>query len=88
MIQEMIQPHYLGVPCSRCKQPIAVPKRAAILFEELQQGTVIDGQDEKARALTLRCKACDGEGVYGFKQIQEFQGAPRVRGEKRKSARA
>jgi hypothetical protein len=79
MIQEMAQPQYLGVLCSRCKEPIAVPKRAAILFEELKQGNVTDGQDVKARALILRCKACDGESVYEVREIREFDGWPRTR---------
>ena len=83
MIQEMAQPQYLGVLCSRCKEPIAVPKRAAVLFEELKQAKVTDGQDAKTRAMTLRCKACDGEGVYEITQIQEFEGAPRTRARRR-----
>ena len=86
MIQELTRTHYLGVPCSRCKATIAVPKRVAILFKELEHGEVTDGQGV-ARALPLRCKACDGEGVYEFKQIQEFEGSPRVRSEYRKTAR-
>jgi hypothetical protein len=87
MIQEMIQPQYLGVLCSRCKEPIAVPKRAAVLFEELKQGKVTEGQDVKARAMTLRCKACDGESVYEIREIREFEGSPRTR-IRRKSAHA
>ena len=85
MIQEMVQPQYLGVLCSRCKEPIAVPKRAAVLFEELRQGKATEGQDVKARAMTLRCKACEGESVYEMSQIRDFEGAPRTR---RKSAHA
>jgi hypothetical protein len=85
MIQEMVQPQYLGVLCSRCKEPIAVPKRVAVLFEELKQGKITDGQEVQARAMTLRCKACDGEGVYGIREIREFEGSPRTR---RKSAHA
>jgi phage FluMu protein Com len=63
MIHEMTQTHYLGVLCSRCKQPIAVSKRVAALFEELKRGELSDGQDVKSRAYTLRCKACNERGL-------------------------
>ena len=79
MIQEITQHHYSGVLCSRCKERIPVPKRAAVLYEELKHDEVSDGQDARSRAFTLRCRACDEEAVYGFKEVQEFEGPPRVR---------
>jgi hypothetical protein len=86
MIQEITQRHNSGVLCSRCKERIPVPKTAAALYEEIKHGEVSDGQEAKSRAFTLRCKICDEEGVYGFKQIQEFGGSPRVRTSERKRA--
>jgi hypothetical protein len=88
MIQELSQTHYLGVRCTRCKEPIAVPKRVAILFEELRHADEDDHRDVRVRAMTLRCKACDEEGIYGLGQTQEFEGSARIRHEKRKIARA
>jgi len=79
MIQEMTRAHYLGVLCSRCNERISVPRKTAELYEELKQGEVSDSQDTKSRAFTLRCKACNEEGVYAVNEIQEFEGPPRVR---------
>jgi hypothetical protein len=79
MNQEITQRHYLGVLCSRCKERIPAPKRAAVLYEELKHGEVSDSQDARSRAFTLRCRVCDEEGVYGFTEIREFEGPPRVR---------
>lgn len=86
MIQEITQSHYLGVLCSRCEERIPVPRRAAVLYEELKRGAVSDGQDVKSRAFTLRCKACNEEGIYENKEIQEFEGIPRVRASKAEHA--
>jgi hypothetical protein len=86
MIQEITQRHYLGVLCSRCKERIPAPKSAVALYEEIRHGEVSDGQEVKSCAFALRCKVCDEEGVYGFKQIQEFEGPPRVRTSERKRA--
>ena len=88
MIQEITQVHYLGVLCSRCNARIPAPKRVAALYEEVMHGEVNEGEDVNTRAFTLRCKACDEEGVYGMEAIREFEGPPRVRAEKGKNARA
>jgi hypothetical protein len=87
MIQEITQLRYLGVLCSRCNARIPVPKKAAVLYEETKDGAVNESHDVKTRAFTLRCKACDEEGVYAMEAIREFEGPPRVRGEKSKIAR-
>jgi hypothetical protein len=88
MIQEITQVQYLGVLCSRCNARIPAPKTAAALYEEVKHGEVSEGQDVKSRAFTLRCKACDEEGVYAMEAIREFEGPPRVRAERHKTARA
>lgn len=84
MIQELTQAHYLGVLCSRCYARIPVPKKATALYEEVTNGEMIEGQDVKSRAFTLRCKACDEEGVYALEAVREFEGPPRVRSSERK----
>ena len=86
MIQEITQRNYWGVLCSRCSERIPTPRRVAVLYEELKRGQVSDGQDAQSRAFTLRCRICDEEGVYGFEEIQEFEGPPRVRISERKRA--
>ena len=87
MIQEITQVHYLGVLCSRCNARIPVPKKAAVIYEEVKHGEMSEGQDAKSRAFALRCKACNEEGVYAMEAIQEFDGPPRVRAEKSTTAR-
>lgn len=59
MIQEIARGNYLGVLCSRRNARIPVPKKAAVLYEEVRHGELSEGQDVKSRAFTLRCKACD-----------------------------
>lgn len=86
MIQELTQSKYPGVLCSRCKARIPVPKRVAVLYEELTDDKATDVQDVMSRAFTLRCKACDGESVYGIEEIRQFDGPPRVRTSERKRA--
>jgi hypothetical protein len=88
MIQEITRSNYLGVLCSRCNERISVPRKTAELYEELKHGEVSESQDAESRAFTLRCKACNEEGVYAMEAVQEFEGPPRVRTEKVKIARA
>lgn len=75
MIQEAAQT-YPGVLCSHCKATTPVSSKTARLYEELKQ---VNPDDSKPRAFTLRCKACNSEGVYDVKVIQEFEGTPRKR---------
>jgi hypothetical protein len=88
MIQEITRAHYLGVLCSRCEERIAAPMKAAALYEELKHGKTSESQDSISRAFTIRCKACNEEGVYAMGAIREFEGLPRGRAEKSKVARA
>ena len=88
MIQEITRSNYLGVLCSRCNERIPVPRKTAELHEELKHSEVSENQDAKSRAFTLRCKACDDEGVYAMEAIRELEGMPRARAEKGKVARA
>jgi hypothetical protein len=82
VIQEITQSRYLAVLCSRCEERLPVPRGAAVLYDELKRGEVSEGQDVQSRAFTPWCKACKEEGVYEIKEIQEFEGIPRVRASK------
>ncbi len=86
MIQEITQNKYPGVLCSRCKEPIPVAKRVAVLYEEIKRDELTDREDVKSGAFTLRCRACDEESVYGTEEVREFDGPPRVRTSERKRA--
>jgi len=84
MIQEIRHVNYLGVLCSRCYARIPAPRKAVVLYEEVKHGEASEVQDSISRAFTLRCKACDEEGVYAMEAMQEFEGPPRVRSSERK----
>jgi hypothetical protein len=56
MIQKIVRGNYLGVLCSRRNARIPVPKKAAVLYEEVRHGKVSEGQDGKSRAFTLRAR--------------------------------
>jgi hypothetical protein len=86
MIQETTQSKYPGVLCSRCKEPIPVPKRIAVLYDEVKRAKLTDREDVKSGAFTLRCKACNEDSVYGTDEIREFDGPPRVRSHEKKLA--
>lgn len=86
MIQEVTQSQYPGVPCSRCKEPIPVPKRVAALYGQLKHADLADEHDPKSRAFTLRCRACNEESVYAVDEIREFDSPPRARTLQRKRA--
>ena len=88
MILDVKKNRYLGVLCFRCKERIPVPKRTAVVYEGLKRGETSDGKQEGSYSFTLRCKACDEESVYAVEEIGEFEGTPRVRTQKSKSARA
>jgi len=79
MIQEIVSDGYLGVRCSRCREPIAVTKRVAVLFDQIKPRQSDEREDLTAKAFTLRCKVCDGESVYDISEVEEFEGQPRKR---------
>ena len=88
MIQEIASNGYLGVRCSRCREPIDVTKRVAVLFDQIKPRQSDEREDLKARAFSLRCKVCDGESVYDVSEVQEVEGQPRKRKLATKSAKA
>lgn len=55
MIQEVTKSQYPGVLCFRCKEPIPVPKRVALLYEQMKHGQVTERNEVKSSAFTLRC---------------------------------
>jgi hypothetical protein len=71
---------YRGVLCRHCRQAIPLSqsaKRSETEFEE----QALSGRDEfTARTFTLRCRACDGEGLYTAVDVIDCDGTPRMRG--------
>jgi hypothetical protein len=83
MIAEANQ-QYRGVLCLQCRQPIPLSIFAARKecgFEEQEAS----GRDEftvrsfSVRSFTLRCRVCDGEGLYTVLDVIDCDGTPRVR---------
>src|ERR1700733_2137295 len=70
MIAEVKQ-KYCGGLCRRCCQ--AIPLAQSVKRSEGRG-------DFTARSLTLRCRACDGEGLYTAVDVIDCDGTPRLRG--------
>jgi len=78
MIQEAKQ-NYRGVLCVHCRQPIPLPKSIAKI-ESKEAGTDHASKAELGpRVYTLRCRACQGEGLYTESKFIDVEGTPRVR---------
>jgi hypothetical protein len=79
MIAEVKQ-KYRGVLCRHCCQAIPLSpsaERRGSQFEAQAPG----GADQfTARSFTLRCRACDGEGLYTPVDVIDCDGSPRMRG--------
>jgi hypothetical protein len=83
MIAEAKQ-QYRGVLCLHCRQPIPLSSLAASKecgFKEQEAS----GRDEftvrsfTVCSFTLRCRVCDGEGLYTALDVIDCDGTPRIR---------
>ena len=77
MSEETQKPHYRGVTCLHCGQPIPLPPRVAAL-----EVALTDGEPNRSRPATRRfavwCRACRKEAPYSTGSIVDFQGLPGV----------
>ncbi len=83
MILEAKQ-QYRGVLCLRCRQPIPLSRFAA--GEECGfRPQEASGRDESTvlsftvSSFTLRCRVCEGEGLYTALDVIDCNGTPRIR---------
>jgi len=83
MIVEAKQ-QYRGVLCLHCHQPIPLSSFAASKecgFKEQEAS----GSDESTvrsftvSSFTLRCRVCEGEGLYTALDVVDCNGTPRIR---------
>jgi hypothetical protein len=82
MIAELVK-SYQGVSCLRCREPIAVSARIASLREELECE-----DREVLRTFIARCRGCEYEDIYPVAAVQRFDGEPRRRSIRTRSAGA
>jgi hypothetical protein len=79
MIAEVKQ-KYRGVLCRHCRQAIPLSPSAERRQSEFEDHAPGGADDFAVRALTLRCRACNGEGLYTPVEVIDCDGTPRVRG--------
>jgi hypothetical protein len=78
MIQEAIA-RYRGVLCLHCRQPIPLPAGVLRREAERRSGLPSPASDLGPRAFALRCKVCNGEGLYAESRFVDCEGLPRTR---------
>ena len=86
MVQDQKQERYRGVLCGFCRQPIPLPAIVASA-EVARNGTHQDSsQEHGSKSFHIRCRACEKEGSYHATEIAEFEGTPRARNFRPRSA--
>jgi hypothetical protein len=78
MIAEAKQ-QYRGVICIHCGQPIPLSLSAELKQIKFKEHRSSDTGDFSVFSITLRCRACHGEGVYTRSDVINLDGTPRVR---------
>ena len=79
MIAEVKQ-KYRGVLCRHCRQAIPLSPSAELRESEFEDQAPSGADEFTVRAFTLRCRACDGEGLYTPVDVIDCDGTPRMRG--------
>jgi hypothetical protein len=74
---------YRGVACVSCRQPIPLPSKAAQRDAKFREQ---ESPDAVVPMFTLRCNACEREGLYAPLEVIDFEGVPKGRRVRRASA--
>jgi hypothetical protein len=82
MIAEIMKT-YSGVLCVQCGEPIPVSARVVSLQEE-----VMSKESYVPHAFNARCRSCEGENMYSVADVRVFEGEPRKRRSRARSAGA
>ena len=78
MIAEAKQ-QYRGVICIHCGQPIPLSPSAELKQIKFKKHGQSDMGDFSVFSITLRCRACHGEGIYTHSDVIDLDGTPRTR---------
>jgi hypothetical protein len=78
MIAEAKQ-QYCGVLCVHCHHPIPLSPSAELKQMKFKEHGPINMSDFSVFSITLRCRACHGEGIYTQSDVIDLDGAPRKR---------
>jgi hypothetical protein len=78
MIAEVKQ-RYRGVHCRHCCQAIPLSQSAGRTGSEFEDQAPGGADQFTAFSFTLRCRACDGEGLYTPVVVIDCDGTPRTR---------
>jgi hypothetical protein len=78
MIQEA-KKHYRGVLCQHCRQPIPLPAAVTRRQADSKATPAVPEGDTSPRVFTLRCRACQAEGLYTEAKFIDCEGTPRTR---------
>jgi hypothetical protein len=79
MTHEEAKQLYRGVLCFYCHQPIPISATAAHREKKLRLTEMNPTRELGSCVFTLRCRACEREGVYAGANFKDFEGTPRVR---------
>ena len=88
MVQDQKLERYRGVLCGFCRQPIPLPAIVASAEAARAEANQDSSQELKSKAFHIRCRACEKEGSYRTSEIGDFEGAPRARNFRYRSASA
>jgi hypothetical protein len=77
---------YRGVLCIHCRQPIPLPATVSRMAVDSEDGHAGKDHEQGPRVYTLRCRVCQGEGVYTESKFIDCDGAPRIRGSRKAKA--
>jgi hypothetical protein len=75
-----VKQKYRGVFCRHCRQAIPLSPSVERRETELEGPALSELAEFMVRSFTLRCRACDGEGVYTPVDVIDCAGTPRMRG--------
>jgi hypothetical protein len=80
MVEQAPKQLYRGVTCFYCHQPIPISPTAAHRERKLRLAGMNPTGELGSCVFTLRCRACEREGLYAESNFKDFEGTPRVRG--------